>query len=68
MKTMLMMVLASVLCGCPLTVVDKPPCRACREECDDSGCDECRAEHCPDMAPSSGPMSGLASSDMRDRS
>lgn len=55
MKTMFMLaaLLASalLLTACPLTVRDRGPCRSCDEECDDRGCDDCREENCPDMAP-----------------
>jgi hypothetical protein len=50
MKAMLMAA-TLVLAGCPLTVIDSGPCRACRIDCDDGPdpCDECRQENCPDM-------------------
>jgi hypothetical protein len=38
--------------GCPLTIIDTPPCGRCDPACDDglSECSACRREECPDLA------------------
>ena len=66
MRPMLMM-FSLILTACPVRMIEEPPCRACREECDDHGCDACRAENCPDMALSEKAHGGLSASGQRDR-
>jgi outer membrane lipopolysaccharide assembly protein LptE/RlpB len=71
MKTMLMLaaLLASalLLTACPFTARGRAPCPACDEECDDHGCNECRAKHCPDAGPDASDAVAHAATDLRDR-
>lgn len=49
----------ALIVGCPLTVVDRGPCRRCERggDCDDgaAACEECRREWCPDADPDAEP-------------
>lgn len=57
------MALITLCVGCPLTVVDKGPCRRCEHGVCDLGpdaCEQCRAEWCPDADPDADPESEAA--------
>lgn len=45
-------IVALACAGCLVTGADRPPCSPCKMKCEQDlgdGCEDCRAENCPDL-------------------